>query len=821
MNSFPLPEDLLRDTRLALRQLRKSPLFSLTAVLTLALGIGTATAMFVVVYGVLLQPLPFPNAQQLYQPIGLDPKEKGEEYISFHYNAIKQWQEATGKSEQIAFSAETQKMLDTPSGAQQVGNVESSINLLSTLGAQPLLGRNFLPEEVEEGKSHVVLLNYSLWNQAFSADRDILGKTVPLDGVPYTVIGVMPLHFRFPLYETHAEVWTPLERNRLLSASASNPYDSYDPIIRVAPGASPLSVQDELSRVQARTAQMAKPGDETTSIRLKSLRESLVGNLRPALTALEIAVVLVWFIACCNVAGLLLARIAARHTEIAVRRALGAGRLRIVRQFLTESLLLSSAGALAGLGLAMVTLRSFRHMLQHALPLSATLDLNWHILTALAGLSLCTAFAFGVLPAAIAAHSRPGEVLKSGSHSTRSDRSHTRMRNLLLVSEVAVSITLLVAAGLMMRTVRSLQRAPLGFRTDHIVLTNLTIPGYLYKDSDVAVAAWQPLLERVQHLPGVRSAALSTVLPIGHSIEWLTLVYQTAWTKGNVSAEVRAASPDLLQVLGVGLRTGRFLTAQDSKESMPVAVVNQTFVKQYLGGHDALGQQIRFGRVPGNATIVGVLEDIHQDAIATPTRAEFYLSMAQLKRSSPLYLPMMGRSMQLAVRTRNSPEAMIPELGRVIRQENPHVVIGDVTTMDQTVEDSIGTQRLAAGVVGTFGALALLITVVGLYGLLTYAVTQRTREIGIRMALGADRRQVMRMILWKALLLMGLGIAIGVGLSFWTNRFLQSFLYGVSKNDPRILVFGPAILLLSGIFAALIPARRAASVDPMQALRTE
>jgi predicted permease len=529
----------------------------------------------------------------------------------------------------------------------------------------------------------------------------------------------------------------------------------------------------------------------------------------------------VWFISCCNVAGLLLARIAARHTEIAVRRALGAGRLRIVRQFLTESLLLSSAGALAGLSLAMVTLRSFRHMLQHALPLSATLDLNWHILTALVGLSLCTAFAFGVLPAAIAAHSRPGEVLKSGSHSTRSDRSHTRMRNLLLVSEVAVSITLLVAAGLMMRTVRSLQRAPLGFRTDHIVLTNLTIPGYLYKDSDVAVAAWQPLLERVQHLPGVRSAALSTVLPIGHSIEWLTLVYQTAWTKGNVSAEVRAASPDLLQVLGVRLRTGRFLTAQDSKESMPVAVVNQTFVKQYLGGHDALGQQIRFGRVPGNATIVGVLEDIHQDAIATPTRAEFYLSMAQLKRSSPLYLPMMGRSMQLAVRTRNSPEAMIPELGRVIRQENPHVVIGDVTTMDQTVEDSIGTQRLAAGVVGTFGALALLITVVGLYGLLTYAVTQRTREIGIRMALGADRRQVMRMILWKALLLMGLGIAIGVGLSFWTNRFLQSFLYGVSKNDPRILVFGPAILLLSGIFAALIPARRAASVDPMQALRTE
>ena len=529
---------------------------------------------------------------------------------------------------------------------------------------------------------------------------------------------------------------------------------------------------------------------------------------------------MVWFIACCNVAGLLLARIAARHTEIAVRRALGAGRLRIVRQFLPESLLLSSAGALAGLGLAMVTLRSFRYMLQHALPLSVSLDLNWHILTALVGLSLCTGLAFGVLPAAIAAHSRPAEVLKSGSHSTRSDRSHTRLRNLLLVSEVAVSITLLVAAGLMIRTVRSLQRAPLGFRTDRIVLTNLIIPGYLYKDSDVAIAAWQPLLERVQHLPGVQRLRCQPYcrsdIPLNGSRSFTKRLGPRAMFRQRCARPL----PDLLQVLGVRLRAGRFITAQDSKNSMPVAVVNQALVQHYLGGHDALGQQIRFGRVPSNATIVGVLEDIHQDAIATPTRAEFYLSMAQLKRSSPLYLPMMGRSMQLAVRTRNSPEAMIPELGRVIRQENPHVVIGDVTTMDQTVEDSIGTQRLAAGVIGTFGALALLITVVGLYRLLTYAVTQRTREIGIRMALGADRRQVMRMILWKALLLMGLGITLGVGLSFWTNRFLQSFLYGVSKNDPRILVFGPAILLLS-IFAALIPARRAASVDPMQALRTE
>jgi len=820
MNNLSFLEDILRDTRLALRQLSKAPGFTVTAVLTLALGIGIATALFVVVYGVLLQPLPFSHPHQLYRPVGID--TKAQENFAFPYISIEQWQEAAKQSAQIAFTAETKTVLDTPSGAQQVGNVGSSTNLLATLGVQPMLGRGFLPEEAEGGKSHVVLLSYSLWYQAFSADRHILQKSVFLDGVPYSVIGIMPPRFHYPLYENQPEVWTPLERSRLLTSSTGNVYDRFDPVVRVEAGARPSTVQEKLSSVQGRMAQMAKPGDEiATRIRLTSLRESLVGDVRPALTALEIAVALVWLIACSNVAGLLLARNAARRTEIALRRALGAGRLRIVRQFLVESLLLSSASALAGLGLAMFVLRAFRHILQHSLPSSVSFDLDGNILTALIGLNLLTGLAFGVLPAAIAARSGPGEALKNGGHNASSDRTQSRLRNLLLVCEVAVSIPLLVAAGLMLRTVRSLQQVQLGFRTDHIVLTNLTVPGYLYKDRNVNVAAWQPLLEKVKQLPGVQSAALSSVLPIGHSVEWLTVVGKTPWTETTVWGEVRAASPDLLQVLGVRLRAGRFFTTQDTSDSMPVAVVNQTFVKQYLGGHDAVGKQFRFGRLLTTATIVGVLEDIHQDAVATPSKPEFYLSMAQLKPDNPLYLPMMGRSMQLAVRTHNAPALMVPELGRIIREENPHLAVGDVTTMDQSVEDSIGNQRLAAIVIGTFGGLALLITVVGLYGLLTYAVTQRTREIGIRMALGADRRRVMRMILRSAFVLMGLGIAIGFVSSFWTNRLLQSFLFGVTKDDPWILVSGAAVLLLFGICAALIPAGRAASIDPMQALRTE
>jgi predicted permease len=820
MSSYRLFEETLSDACFALRQLRKAPGFTITAVLTLALGIGAATTMYVVVYSVLLKSLPFPDAQRLYQPMAVD--ARGMENGSAPYSAIERWRDATKGSAEIALTTSPVSVLDTPSGAQLINNVLSSVNLLSTLGVQPILGRGFSLEEAEAGKSHVVLLSYSIWQEGFSADRDILGRRVFIDGVPFVVIGVMPPRFQFPIYKDRAAVWTPLENARLLAASASNFYDRFSPVLRLRDGVDPVTVQATLSSVQSQVARDAGPGEQPeTHIRLAPLRDSLVSDIRPALTALEIAVALVWFIVCSNVAGLLLARIAARRTEIAIRGALGAGWPRILRQFLTESLVLSLGGALVGLALAGLVLRAAQHIIQRSLPLSVSFSLSWPILAALLGFSLLTALAFGVFPAVLATHFGFAEGLKYGRHSGASSRTQSRLRNLLLVSEVAVSLALLIAAGLMLRTLRSLEHVPLGFRTDHIVLTDLTIPGYMYKDSNVATTAWQPILERVQHLPGVRAAALSTVLPIGHSMEWLTLVYATGWTKGNVGAEVRAASPDLLQVLGVRLVQGRFVTAQDVEGSLPVAVVNQTFVKQYLGGRDAVGKRIRFGRIPSEATIAGVLEDIRQDAVNKPSKAELYLSMAQLKPGDALYLPLTGHSMQLAVRTETSPGAIIPALSQAIREENPHLVLGNLTTMDQSVEDSMGTQRLAAGLIGTFGALALVITVVGLYGLLSYSVTQRTREIGVRMALGADRGQVVGMVLWQAVVLMFGGIAIGLALTLWTNRLLQSFLYGVSRHDPWILALGPVVLLFSGTIAALLPARRAATVDPIQALRME
>ncbi|MGB6690201.1 MAG: ABC transporter permease [Terracidiphilus sp.] len=817
----PWVEIAAQDMQFAIRQVRKAPGFALATVLTLALGIGTATAMFAIIYGVLLRPLPFQHAGELYQPI--ETNDKGGEESQLSNGEIEQWRDATRGNAEIAYTQGGVGILDAPTGALLVSPVSVSANLLRLLGAQPAMGRAFLPEEFEDGRSHEVLLSDAVWRQDFFAARDVLGKVVHIAGISYTVIGVMPPEFEYPLNDRRAQVWMPSEPSKLLAPSGPAFYArSLEPILRIEDRAKAAAVQAQLSAVQERIARSAKPDDEIgTRVRLMELRDFTVSGARPALLALEIAVALVWLIACCNVAGLLLARIAARRTEIAVRGALGAGRMRIVSQFLTESLFLSASGAACGLGLAALILESFRRMLGKMLPLAEHIELSWPVGAALAGLTLLTGFAFGLFPAIAAARTPMEAGLKSGGRTAGASRDQNRLRGVLLMSEIALSLVLLVGASLMMRTIYALRHVSLGFRTDHILMTDLTVPSADLKGRNLNADAWDPLLERIRRLPGVEAAALSTVMPISHPVEWLTVVYATPWTHEDVSTVVRAATPDLMKVLGVRMRAGRFFTTTDRPDSTPVIVVNQTFVNRYLGGRDALGRQIRFGRVPQAGMIVGVVEDVHQDEVGSPSQPELYLCAGQLTPDSALYPAMIGRYMQLAVRAESAPGAMVTALRRAIQETTPSLAVGSFTTMDEAVEDSIGGQRLAAGVIGTFGGLALMITVVGLYGLLSYSVEQRTQEIGIRMALGADRGSVVAMVMRQAFLLVIAGAAAGLALALWSSRLLHSFLFGVQQYDPWTLALAPGVPIVFGVVAAFIPARRAASIDPIRALRTE
>ncbi|KAA6464464.1 ABC transporter permease [Acidobacteria bacterium AB60] len=798
------------DLGFAVRQFRRVPGYAGFTVLVLALGIGTVTAMFTICYAVLLKPLPFQAGGRLYQAVEKGPQ--AEDGVQVRNDELRDWQQAAQGRAEIAFHSGGLNIADGPGGAVLISEVDASGNLFDVLGARPLMGRGFSHEEAEQG-ANVAVLSYALWQQEFASDPQVVGKQLHVGGVPRTVIGVMPPQFLYPVWDDRPELWVPADRG----AGATGVNGAFfAPVVRVNRGVPLSAVETALARVHARYGKDAK-----TTIRLVGVRELLVADVRPALLALSAAVCVVWLIACSNVAGLMLARVMARRRELAVRAALGAGRWRLALQLLVESVVLSCAGALAGLGLAAAILQVFRHLLTQKVPLAGDLHLNWAVWMGLVALTLLTGLAFGTAPALMAARTQVHEALKRGGKAQAGDHGQNRARTLLLVGQVALSVALLIGAGLMLRTMYALRHVPLGFRSDHLVLASVTIPNDLYKDRNVGTAVWQPLLEEVRRLPGVRAAALSTVLPIQHPVELITVVYATAWMHGDGNATVRAATPGLTDALGVRMRSGRFFTAEDTASSLPVVVVNQTFVDRYLGGGDARGKVIRYGRVPRAATVVGVMEDVHQDSVAGASQPEFYLSVAQLGPDQQIYRALLGRFLQVAVRTDAPPAGMIEELRRGIPRANPHLALGACMTMTEAVEDSIGAQKLVAQVIAGFGALVLLIAVVGVYGLLHYVVTQRTQEIGIRMALGADRARVLGMVLRHTLALLLAGTAGGIGIALLCGPLLEGFLFGVKAADPWTMGVMSLGLVVCGLLAAVGPARRAVGVNPVEALRAE
>ncbi len=829
-------ERVLQDMRYALRQLRRARGFAATVILTLALGLGATTAMYTVVDRVLLRPLPYRDAGSLVS-IKTMSRNGGSPLID-----IEEWQARSRALESIAFyyadaSNAHLGFLDGKGESTQVAEPHVSANLFPTLGVHAAIGRTFLEGHggaVREEDVHALVLSDAVWRGAFGADPHIVGRVIRVSGESFTVIGVMPRGFTFPYGIERPAVWMPIVPDAADMIRKGDATQRLDTIARLEPGVSLAAATAELKGIQAGVAREytdVEYRDRVASIRMQRYGDSLVNeDVRKSLLALGGASGVLWLIACVNVTSLLLARATARQREIAVRGALGASRWRIMQQLLVEGLMLSSVASVLGIALAMVTLRMFEHGLKTQFSIYATLTPNLRVAGVLLLLTVVSAMVSSVWPAVTAARAAIEPALRQGGAQSGAARGQHRMRAALVVAEIAMSLTLLVACGLLLRTIYTLRHVPLGFRTDHVMVASMAIPNYKYAGRDLYKDLYQPLLEQVQHLPGVQSATLLTEAPLGK-----TFGITFSFGDGDKSAadarrskmrvETRAVGPGAQKVFAFRVLRGRYFNDSDTATSLPALVVNREFVREYAGKDNDpakfVGKPITSFRKEGKqAVVVGVLDDDRQVNVAEPSRPEMQLYLPQITPGSMTY-EVVGMAMDLAVRTERDPTAMMPLLRRVMREASPELANSNFTTMDQIVEDSYGSQRLAARLLEIFGGTALVLCIAGIYGLLAYLVTQRTRELGIRIALGAQRGRVMALVLRQAGGMLLCGLSVGLALAYASSRLLRSLLYGVHPRDPWTMGVVTLVLLCGGLAAAYLPARRAAAVDPMEALRSE
>jgi len=844
-------ESWLRDGKYALRSLRRSPGFAVAVVGTLAVGIGAALAMFTVVDRVLLRTLPFEHADRLVELWEVGARGTHVYSTPSPYFDIEQWRQRGRAFSGIGFYLGNNRIsfLEGLSGSagqtatMHVLSTPVSANFFSVLGVAPAFGRGFAQQDAggsaKPEEAHSLILSDAAWRATFGEDRGIIGKTVQLSGERFTVIGVMPRGFSFPLAkdantELLPTVWPSIVLGRGDALHGHNEPPVYGVIGRLRPGVAVDGARAELKVIQAQSATArTDPGDreQAQSIEVKGYRSSLVeSDARKALLALFGASGLLWLIACVNVTSLMLARATARQREIAVRGALGASRWQIVRQLLIEGMLLSGSAAVAGMALAWGMLRMFSRALHSQFGLSDSLAPNLGLVGGLVGLTLLSALVSSVWPAIAASRASIETALRQGGPQQGMGRAQHRSRAALVVTQIALSLALLTGCGLLLRTIYALKQVPLGFHTDHILVGNMTIPAYKFAGRNMNTELYQPLLDRVKALPGVQSATLLTEVPLGKTFQMIFSFSADgnsadAIRQRALEAQFRVVGPEAQRVFGFSMLRGRFFTEQDTPTSQAVVIVNRAFVKAYYGDDrdpgKILGQQLVSIGEKRQTVVVGVLEDERQVAVSEPSKPELEVCMRQLTPESMFYRIAEGRVMDLAVRTERDPEQMTPDLRKIMKAASPDLAESDFHTMDQVVEGSFGSQMLAARLLEIFAGSALLLSVAGIYALLAYLVVQRTREMGLRIALGAQRSQVMRLILRQAAWMLTSGLAIGAALAYFGSRALRSFLYGVQSGDLWTLASVTLLLLACGLAAAWLPARRASRVDPMQALRAE
>lgn len=821
---------IFQDFRYGVRQLRKNPGFTCVTVLTLALGIGVNAAMFAVIDAVLLRPLPFPKPNQVVQMSEARPEDFAP--ASSALPDIRDWRAQSHAFAEVGWYTTGIRSVDIPGFSDFIPTISSSSNLLTLLQVEPTLGRNFTPDEDKPGHDDVIIINAKAWEKFFNRSRQAIGSSLKLGNKVFTVVGVMPVGFEFPYVGDGPAAWLPLVP---VKENEERDSRSLTAVGRLKAGVSVAAAQAELTGIQTNIAKAYPALGLDERVIVKRYRDVLTGNVQPALLALQFAVLAVWLIACANVASLLLSRTSGRRREIAIRSAIGAARTRLVRQFLTESLLLAFTGAAIGLALAVGCVRLLKFYLDLYLPLSSHIQIDTRVAAALVGFSVLSAMLFGLVPAVQASRAPAQEALREGTPAAGAGRNQKRFRDVLVVAEIALSLLLLISAGLLLRSLLTLRELPLGFVPHNVVTTSIFLPqaggGMVgntgkYAGQDIAQVFYTPLLERLAHIPGVDSAAITSILPLSPNFQAggsFDIIGRPKDPANKNVASIRSVSPSLYSTLGIRLRQGRLFSDSDGPESPAAAVVNEALVSKYFRGQNPLGQQIKVSDKGPHATltIIGVVENTHQTAMSDDVQPELDVTYRQLGPADELTPYILASFTSIALRTHGDPSAVIPSLRTTLRDFDPDLAVTDVRTLQDVVDTSMGSQTLAVRLLWIFAGAALLISIAGIYGLLAYNVSQRTRDIGLRMALGATRSNVLGLILRQAVVLLGVGVGIGIVAAVAASSVLRSFLYGIAPYDAATIVAVSLLLLACGLFASYIPARRAARIDPMKALRWE
>lgn len=812
--TLPAIETFLQDVRYAFRTFGRAPGFTIAALLTLALGIGANTAIFTIADAVMLRPLPYADAGRLMMvgDVGSDqlPKTAG-------FTTVVDWAARSRTVEQFAMMRSWQPTLLVNGEAERLSGVRVTWNYFDMLGVRPALGQTFTREQDQPDHWRVVLLSDGLWRRRFGADPSIVGRTIIMSDREYRVAGIMPAGFE-PLLESRyydgAEVWAPLGYDTSLEIACRS-CGHLRALARIRPDVSRAEVTSEMNAIKAQLRAEYPPDYDEGAIGLLPVRDAISGGVRPALKILLAAVAFVLLIACANVANLLLSRSLTRRRELQLRAALGAGRSRIVRQLLTESALLAMCGAALGVILAFVAVSSLTTFVPIALPRMDRMSIDGRILVFSAGLTLVTLLLFGLLPAWRA--SRAGLQPALAAEGRSSTGGARRARAVLVVTNLALALVLLAGAGVMLRTVAALTRVNPGFETDRILTVQLMLTGSAYADDPAVLAFQNRLLERLRALAAVESAALAGQVPFGGNFDCRGF-HARGRMKPNTAddpcVQRYGVTPEYARTMGIPLRAGRFFGASDTAASQPVIVISESTARTVWGDADPLGADVRLGGASDGPwrTVIGVVGDLHHEDLTEPAAPAFYVPQAQAAEG---FLVAVVKS-----RTSNA-SALAAPIRTMIRELDPKTPVYEVATLESLVARSSSQQVFVMQLLGGFAATALLLAGIGLYGVLSHGVAQRTREVGVRVALGARPAHVLRLVLGQGTVLVGLGLAAGLLGAFASTRYLESLVYGVSTVDLSAFAAAAGLLAFVALAAHWVPIRRALRVDPVVALRED